>query len=304
MTGWLTRGGPLVTGPETLSAPGRYTTSEITQLAETEFRVNKSKNEKLETFKKSASKVGGQLLTLAAKIGVKATTLGVIKDSDIEELESIKNDIAKGASDFVGKLIEDRITSYKEEVKSIDSFKAILKDLASEISQHSNKPLVVIIDELDRCKPTYAVALVEKIKHLFSVENIVFVLVVHKAQLEEAIRCVYGQNIDASIYLQKFITIECTLSKNLGMDNTNDYTAYCQRLYKLHELQEFDTQMDIALSLSVLSKHLSLSLRQIEKVFTVISIFLVAWGRNNDQILPSWHSLQSLKLLTKGYTPQ
>jgi hypothetical protein len=192
--------------------------------------------------------VGGQLLTLSAKIAVKAATLGVINDSDIEEFESIKNDIAKGASDFIGKLIEDRIASYKEEVKSIDSFKNILKDLASEISQNSNKPLIVIVDELDRCKPTFAVTLVEKIKHLF----IVFVLVMHKAQLEESIRCVCGQNIDARTYLQKFLTIECILQKNLEMYGTNDYQGYCQRLYKLHDLQEFDPQGDIALSLSVL----------------------------------------------------
>jgi hypothetical protein len=93
--------------------------SEITQFAETELRANKSKSEKLEAFKKSASKVGGQLLTLAAKIGVKAATLSVIKDSDIEEFKDTQNDIAKGTSDLVGKLIEDRIASYQEEVQSI-----------------------------------------------------------------------------------------------------------------------------------------------------------------------------------------
>jgi KAP family P-loop domain len=271
--------------------------SEITQFAEAEFRANKSKSEKLEAFKKSTSKVGGQLLTLAAKIGVKAATLGVIKDSDIEEFKEIQSDIAKGTSDLVGKLIEDRIASYQEEVQSISSFKKILQELASEINQHSNKPLIVIIDELDRCKPTYAVALVEKIKHLFSVENIVFVLVMHKVQLEESVRCVYGQNIDASTYLQKFITVECTLPKNLDKYKADDYMTYCQRLSKLHELGEFDAAGNLVRPLAILAKHMILSLRQIERVFTVISIFLGAWGKNVQPLLPVVAVLAITKVL-------
>jgi hypothetical protein len=99
----------------------------------------------------------------------------------------------------------------------------------------------MIIDELDRCKLTYAVTLVEKIKHLFCVEKFVFLLVMNKVQLEESIRCVYGQNIDASTYLQKFINVECSLQKNIGINShTNDYSEYCESFYKRHEWQEFD----------------------------------------------------------------
>ena len=79
-----------------------------------------------------------------------------------------------------------------------------------------------------------------------------------------------------------------------------DYISYCQRLYKLHELQEFDAQGDIASALSALSNHLSLSLRQIEKVFTAISLFLVAWGKNGQPNLAIVSFLATTKVMNQA----
>ena len=271
--------------------------SEIAQLAEDEFRTNKSRRKKLEAFKKSASIVGGQLLTLTAKVAIKAATLGAIKDSDFEELKEIKDDLAKGASDIFGKLIEDRISSYKGEVESITAFQSTLKELAAEINKASKKPLVIIIDELDRCKPTYAVELVEKIKHLFAVENVVFCLVMHKAQLEESVRCVYGQNIDANTYLKKFIHLECALPKTIEPYGVNDYEQYCQHLHALLEL-ETTSKSDLIDSLVALSQHRQLSLRQLERAFTLIAIFYGSINENTLRLSPVIAFLAITKVLS------
>ena len=71
--------------------------------------------------------------------------------------------------------------------------------------------MVFFVDELDRCRPTYAVELLERIKHLFEVDNIVFVLALSTGQLESSIRSLYGDGLDAPGYLRRFIDLEYPL---------------------------------------------------------------------------------------------
>lgn len=72
--------------------------------------------------------------------------------------------------------------------------------------------MIFIIDELDRCNPYYAVKVLERIKHLFNIPNIVFVLSIDKEQLSNSIRGYYGSDlIKADEYLKRFIDIEYTL---------------------------------------------------------------------------------------------
>ena len=66
-----------------------------------------------------------------------------------------------------------------------------------------------MIDELDRCNPHYSVLVLERIKHIFSVPGIVFILSVDKKQFGNAIRGYYGSDlIDANEYLRRFIDLD------------------------------------------------------------------------------------------------
>ncbi len=78
-----------------------------------------------------------------------------------------------------------------------------------------NKPVVIFIDELDRCKPTFALAFLERLKHYFDIPNLVFVLLLNQESLCATIKKTYGQEVDADEYLQKFIGIQLQLPKNL-----------------------------------------------------------------------------------------
>lgn len=76
--------------------------------------------------------------------------------------------------------------------------------------------LVVFIDELDRCKPSYAVRLLERIKHYFSHENITFVFSVNINELRHTIEKHYGDDFNSSRYLDRFFDLRVTLpSPNL-----------------------------------------------------------------------------------------
>ena len=158
--------------------------------------------------------------------------------------------------------------------------------MPSKLNSSDGKPLVIIVDELDRCKPTFAVEVLEKIKHLFSVKNVVFLLIMNKSQLEESIRSVYGQNIDAHTYLQKFVSIETRIPKNTGERYTNDLSKYTQRLLELHELETWGDERNIIDCIEPLANHFNLSLRQLEKVFTNLALLYGSSTKNHLRLVP------------------
>ena len=75
----------------------------------------------------------------------------------------------------------------------------------------SKKPLIIIIDELDRCRPSYAVELLEVAKHIFAVDHIVFVLAVNRSQLSHSVKALYGNDFDAYGYLKRFFDVDFRL---------------------------------------------------------------------------------------------
>ena len=83
--------------------------------------------------------------------------------------------------------------------------------MAGALKQCKNHPLMILIDELDRCRPSYAIALIEVAKHLFDADHIVFVLAVNRTQLAHSIRALYGDRFDAPGYLRRFFDIDFTL---------------------------------------------------------------------------------------------
>ena len=70
---------------------------------------------------------------------------------------------------------------------------------------------MILIDELDRCRPSYAIELIEVAKHLFEADHVVFVLSVNRTQLTHSIRALYGDRFDASGYLRRFFDIDFRL---------------------------------------------------------------------------------------------
>jgi len=249
-----------------------------------EENTQQGQQTRMAEFKEKSIKVGGKLLSVGAKLAAKGTTLGLVGESEWEGFKDIQkalsNEAAKGAEEFV----KHQLESHKEAQNVVKSFKASLEDLPEHLGDGQN-PLVIIIDELDRCKPTFAVELIEKIKHLFLVPKIVFVLVMNKEQLMEAIRFVYGQNIKAHTYLQKFITIETQLPKKSQTQfiASSEIWAYAEHLFKQHQLGSQGRALDEVGWLILLSVSLNLSLREVEKAMSLVTLY-VATSSNNPAI--------------------
>lgn len=106
----------------------------------------------------------------------------------------------------------DRMSDYREARECIGEFRKSLQEMAASVAKSKDhRPPVVIIDELDRCRPIYAVELLEAAKHLFAVDGIVFVLALNRSELAHSIRSVYGVGFDATGYLRRFFDVDFRL---------------------------------------------------------------------------------------------
>lgn len=94
---------------------------------------------------------------------------------------------------------------------NIENEKSLLRNIFTEIINENCTKLIVFIDELDRCNPSFAISLLEKIKHFFDDDRIIFVYSTNKAQLVYTIRKYYGAELDATSYLNRFFDFQFTL---------------------------------------------------------------------------------------------
>ncbi len=104
----------------------------------------------------------------------------------------------------------NHLADYLDKRAAKDELKKHLAELARAVREATGQPLVFIIDELDRCRPTFAIELLERVKHVFDVKNIVFVFGINQSDLTKSLQWVYGE-IDADTYLRRFFDMPLVL---------------------------------------------------------------------------------------------
>ena len=106
----------------------------------------------------------------------------------------------------------ERISQYRKAVELFRGFRRDLRAIASSVSEpRSGRPLIVLIDELDRCRPPYAVELLKVAKHVFASRHVVFALALNRNELEHSVQALYGSGFDAHGYLRRFFDIDYRL---------------------------------------------------------------------------------------------
>ena len=149
--------------------------------------------------------------TKAAKVVESAnrvlTKLGKHVDNFAEHCAGVRPvEIVK---DFSNQMAQ-RVDAYSEAIDARVDLKKRLRDVANEVCKESGRPLVFVIDDLDRCKPSFAIATLERVKHLFDVQHVVFVLGIDLRQFGKTLENVYGE-LDVANYLNRLIDIEFVL---------------------------------------------------------------------------------------------
>lgn len=215
---------------------------------------------------------------------VKAATLGSLEiDKQIEGV----------ASDLLGGITGDLLESFNKQTKAIAEFKETIKEILNTLGRQKN--LVIFIDELDRCRPTYAIELLERIKHLFDIDRLVFILSIDSYQLSHSIRAVYGNEFDAKRYLQRFIDLDYSLKKP---DNDNYINSQITSLgieKYFSDKQAAILCKELAACYVLLSKRFDLKLRDINILLTRTRLILYAIPSVHDVHVPLLASLLLLR---------
>lgn len=161
----------------------------------------------------------GKVTAAVAPLLGKVATRGMI---DAPEIEGALKELADAWEDpsldwrqvqeILGTTSKPEIQGYIARKCAVPLFQSNLKYFLSMIDKGNDKtPIVIIIDELDRCRPMFAIELLETIKHLFSVPQVVFVLGMNLDQLCHSVKCLYGEEFEARTYLTRFIDLEYRL---------------------------------------------------------------------------------------------
>ncbi|WP_206705561.1 KAP family P-loop NTPase fold protein [Marinomonas colpomeniae] len=113
------------------------------------------------------------------------------------------------ASDMVKHLINE----HDAKSNAIKGLKENIEQWIETVIAHKKLqfPAFIFIDELDRCRPSYAVEMLETIKHIFDVKGIVFVVATDTEQLQNAVKAIYGEGFDARLYLGRFFNSRFSL---------------------------------------------------------------------------------------------
>lgn len=193
-----------------------------------------------------------------ANIALKASTKGSLELDDF---------IMKKSSNTLDSII------------TIDQIKSELKKFLEVLTK--NKVLIIIIDELDRCKPMFAIELLEIVKHYFLHDNVHFILCSNKAELTHTVKNYYGNGFNGYEYLDRFIDFEYYLPEPIKKDYYYNTLNQKNKPY---------TYLAV-----IIIEHFNLSLRQINKyvLYTELSfsIWDKSWDNNKTHLMLSYYLL-------------
>lgn len=239
--------------------------------------------------KKVADLWKGAKAALIPLLAKKALNMSMAELSEIKEISAVfENEESSKISaaelqSSMEKIFTTSLKSHNATRSAINNFRAKLDLLISSMIEANEiqLPIFIFIDELDRCRPNYAIELLEGIKHLFGVPGIYFVVATNISQLSEAVKAVYGAGFNGQSYLKRFFDLEYSLplpdNDSFAKALFADIAKMPAMVYGGRELSIGDAP--IAYLFARYADHFSLSLRDQQQVMKSIeAIFLQTIG--------------------------
>lgn len=225
----------------------------------------------------SAGKAVGPALLVVGKGLVKKVS-GVDVDEVVAAAEggTLVSDAMDGIADAVdtektlSTFFDKAMAAYKERGSAVTQLQAGLTNLLDALDRHPalKRPMFIFVDEIDRCKPDFALRLLEDVKHVLAAQGVVFVVSVNLEQLAESVRGVYGGGFDGYSYLQRFFESQWTLPPppaqvyaDLLVKATTATPPIYDGIFHLHD------ERLLARAFSACTRFFGLTLRQQEQVF-------------------------------------
>jgi hypothetical protein len=188
-------------------------------------------------------------------------------------------------------------TTYNSCFDEMTSEKSLYDNLISsltEITETFETPVHIIIDELDRCRPDFALETLERIKHIFHMKNVKFILVYNEEAMKSIIKQKYGAEINADRYLNKFV------QKTYSFDN--DALAWWFENELSNRIEGFNNAFmpeflkSYTTPILKIKKNYKLSLRDIQQILGIMKKYRECRGQ---EVFASIMSLEFLKFINK-----
>ena len=177
---------------------------------------------------------------------------------------------------------------YEQFVAKRDLFDKLNQSIAEYTAE---KQLIILIDELDRTHPDYAINFLETLKHFFDAKGLIFILAVNKDQLKQSVECIYGK-IDFDEYYRKFAHRDIALPYSEEGINSFALKTVDEFFKKIEDDGKkigikIDALGDSSYTTKIYMKEffikLKLSPRQINQFFRILLSFLIS--ENNSLVL-------------------
>ena len=135
-------------------------------------------------------------------------------------------------STLLTRFVDQKIKDYEARLASAAQFQRRLRELLGKLGEDGSitPPFFIFIDELDRCRPTYAIEMLEQVKHLFDIDDAVFVIATDGDQLARSIKAVYGSEFDGRRYLLRFFHRHYRFEPR-------DLTAFAEAAFRSNEIE-------------------------------------------------------------------
>ena len=156
----------------------------------------------------------------------------------------------------------DEMKSYEDITASIittEEKKEAFNKLVNEILIN-NQRLILIVDELDRCKPTFAVKMLETLKHFYNNDKITIIVVTNNEELSHTIKKFYGYEFDACGYLNKFYDAVLSLEIKDIKSYLQKQLNFCDKTYLPYDMTY------------LVLKYYDFSLRECNKFITIYNL--------------------------------
>lgn len=165
-----------------------------------------------------------------------------------------------------------------------------LKKAISALIYESENEVLFFVDELDRCRPDYAITYLEVIKHIFDINGAVFILAADRKQLENSAKTAFGVDLDFEEYYRKFIHREVNLPQitKQGYEKMvfNYMKFYLEKMD--HRFSRLELNDNTKREISQLAYGFELTPRQVQEIFRILGHFLSTDEKNAGNLRVIW----------------
>ena len=238
-----------------------------------EFLEYLERNNRNNTIKEMVLDLFAKIMRFVSLCIPKIATLCLkITGINVEEknIKNILKNILKVLSKNKKSMGENIFKEFKQRKQVLQEIKNIISDYTK-----NGKKLVVIVDELDRVRPDYAVHFLEDMKHFFDIENVVFIFGVNKDQMKTTVESLYGNTRNFEGYYKKFFKHE--------RDLPDPYKEAINFIKSLLKQTKTDEKLNSAANIHFLFKAFKLTLRDLSRFIELCDIVLAKTKEDDER---------------------